>query len=300
MHQGFKSGFVIILGRPNVGKSTLLNRLVGSKVAIISDKPQTTRNRINGIVTTDRAQIIFMDTPGIHKPKHKLGQYMVKTAISSLEEADCILYLVDASAEIGPGEEWIQNLLKSVNTPVFLGINKIDLINKQRLAEVITALTSSQSFAEVVPLSAATGENTGLLIELLIKYLPEGPKYYPEDAVTDRPEEFVVAEFIREKVLQATRDEVPHAVAVVVEEMEDRERLLYISANIFVERESQKGIIIGKGGQMLKEIGTLARHEIENLLNCKVFLELKVKVKKGWRKQEIALRQLGYSDKQVY
>jgi GTP-binding protein Era len=300
MAQGFKSGFVIIVGRPNVGKSTLLNRLVGSKVAIMSDKPQTTRNRIKGIVTTDKAQIIFIDTPGIHKPKHKLGEYMVRTATSSLDEADCILYLVDASAEIGPGEEWVQNILRDVKTPVFLGINKIDLVTKERLAEMITALTSDQSFAEVVPLSAATGENTELLLELLIKYLPEGPKYYPEDAVTDRPEEFVAAEFIREKILEVTKEEVPHAVAVAVEEMEDRGHLFYISANIFVERESQKGIVIGKRGQMLKEIGTLARRDLENLFNCKIFLELNVKVKKGWRKHEIALRQLGYTDKQVY
>lgn len=300
MHRGYKSGFVIIVGRPNVGKSTLMNRLVGSKVAIMSDKPQTTRNRISGIVTSEAAQIIFVDTPGIHKPQHKLGEYMVSTAIRSMDEADCILYLVDASVEIGAGEEFVQNILKQVNTPVFLGINKIDLISKPKLAEMIAILTSSMTFAEVVPLSASTGENTALLMELLIKYLPEGPKYYPDDVFTDRPEEFIASELIREKTLQVTRDEVPHSIAVAIKEMEDRDDLLYISADVFVERESQKGIIIGKGGQKLKEIGTLARQDMENLFGCKVFLELKVKVKKDWRRNEGSLRQLGYVKKEVY
>lgn len=300
MEQGFKSGFVIILGRPNVGKSTLLNRLVGSKVAIMSDKPQTTRNKITGILSTDEAQIIFFDTPGIHKPKNKLGEYMVSAALESLEEADCILYLVDASAEIGPGEAYIQNILDQVNTPVFLIINKIDLISKERLAAMIAALTYSRTFSEVVPVSASTGENTDLLVELLVKYLPEGPKYYPEDVVTDRPEEFIAAEFIREQILRATREEVPHAIAVGIEEMEDRNEMLYIYANIFVERDSQKGIVIGKGGGRLKEIGTGARQEMERLFGCKVYLDLRVKVKKDWRSREGSLRQLGYSQDELY
>lgn len=300
MDHGFRSGFVIILGRPNVGKSTLLNRFVGSKISIMSDKPQTTRNKINGILTTDAAQIIFIDTPGIHKPKHKLGEYMVSAALSSLKEADCILYLVDVSADIGAGEEYIQNILREVTTPVFLCINKIDMVNKERIAKMIAALAPSVNYTEVVPISAASGENTALLLELLIKYLPEGPKYYPEDAVTDKPEEFVVAELIREKILQATREEVPHSVAVGVEEMEDRNEVLHIFSSIFVERESQKGIIIGKGGRMLKTIGTLARQEIENLFGCKVYLELKVNVKKDWRMREGSLRQLGYSSNELY
>lgn len=292
---GFKSGFVLIVGRPNVGKSTLLNRLVGSKVAIMSDKPQTTRNKITGILTTEEAQIIFFDTPGVHKPKNKLGEYMVSTALESLREADCILYLVDAAAELGPGEEYIQGILDQVDTPVFLTINKIDLISKESLAELIVVLTSSRTFTEVIPVSAVTGENTDLLVDLLVQYLPEGPQYYPEDVVTDRPEEFVAAEFIREQVLQATREEVPHAIAIAIEEMEDRNEMLYIYANIFVERDSQKGIIIGKGGGKLKEIGTLARQEMEKIFGCKVYLELRVKVKKDWRSNEGSLRQLGYT-----
>lgn len=300
MEQGFKSGFAIILGRPNVGKSTLLNRLVGSKVAIMSDKPQTTRNKITGILTTDEAQIIFFDTPGIHKPKNKLGEYMVSAALESLEEADCILYIVDASAEIGPGEAYIQNILDQVNTPVFLVINKIDLISKERLAAMIASLTSSRTFSEVVPVSASTGENTDLFVELLVKYLPEGPRYYPEDVVTDRPEEFIAAEFIREQILRATMEEVPYAIAVGIEEMEDRNEMLYIHANIFVERDSQKGIIIGKGGGKLKEIGTFARQEMEKLFGCKVYLDLRVKVKKDWRSKEGSLRQLGYSPNELY
>ena len=301
MDQSFKSGFVIIVGRPNVGKSTLLNRLIGAKIAIMSDKPQTTRNRITGILTTEEDQLIFIDTPGIHKPKDKLGEYMVAAALRSLGEADCILYLVDASVDMGGGEAYVQDILRQVNTPVFLGLNKIDLVNKARLAQMITALTSSMTFTEVVPLSAATGENTLLLLDLLRKTLPEGPLYYPKDAITDRPEEFVAAELIREKILQATFDEVPHCIAVGIEAMLDKNELLEIFANIFVERDSQKGIIIGKGGQKLKEIGTLARLEMEKLFGCKVYLELKVKVKKDWRRNEGALRQLGYGgDNELY
>lgn len=300
MGQGFKSGFVIIVGRPNVGKSTLINHFVGSKIAIMSDKPQTTRNKINGILTTENSQIIFIDTPGIHKPKHKLGEYMVAAATRSLEEADCILYLVDASVEIGAGEQFMLELLRNVNTPVFLALNKIDLVEKPRIAEMITQLTANHSFSEVVPISAATGENVSVLLELLTEYLPEGPKYYPEDVVTDRPEEFIAAELIREKILLATRDEVPHAIAVEVQQMEDRDQILYISALIYVERDSQKGIIIGKSGQKLKEIGSLARQDMENLFGCRIFLDLRVKVKKDWRSHEGSLRQLGYTDEDVY
>lgn len=225
---------------------------------------------------------------------------MVATVIRSLEEADCILYLVDASVDIGPGEEYILNILQNVTTPVFLALNKIDLIAKPRLAKMITELTSARSFAEVVPVSAATGENVEVLLDLLTSYLPPGPKYFPQETITDRPEEFIAGELIREKILMMTRDEVPHAVAVEIEEMEDKDQVLYIGALIFVERESQKGIIIGKSGQKLKEIGTLARQDMERLLGCRVFLELKVKVKKDWRRHEVSLRQLGYTDEEVY
>jgi len=286
---------VSITGRPNVGKSTLLNHLVGTKVAIMSDKPQTTRNMIRGILTTENAQIVFIDTPGIHKPRNKLGEFMVNTAVRALEEVDLILYLVDASAEIGLGEYYIMGVLEKVDTHVFLVINKIDLVPKGKIAEIIQTLVSEFNFAEVVPVSAATGENADTLLKLLVDYLPEGPKYYPDDMVTDKPEQFIISELIREKVLQATRDEVPHSVAVQVEDIQDKGDIIYISVVIYAEKDSQKGIIIGKGGQKLKEIGFKARQEIENLFGGKVYLDLWVKVKKDWRKNDGVLRQFGYS-----
>ncbi|HBT20293.1 MAG TPA: GTPase Era [Peptococcaceae bacterium] len=294
MEKEFKSGFVSIIGRPNVGKSTLLNSLVGTKVAIMSDKPQTTRNKIRGILSTEDYQIIFIDTPGIHKPRHKLGEYMVASAVNSLEEVDLILFMVDVSEEIGPGDEYIINILKKVSTPVFLVINKIDLVKKTKIMEKIISLTSKFDFAEVVPVSAATRENLETLLKLIVQYMPQGPKYYPDDMVTDNPERFIIEEIIREKVLKTTRDEVPHSVAVQVEELNNKEDLTYIRATIYTEKDSQKGIIIGSKGQKLKEIGREARLEIENLFGNKVYLDLWVKVKKDWRKKEGALHQFGY------
>jgi len=294
LEKEFKSGFVSIIGRPNVGKSTLLNSLVGTKVAIMSDKPQTTRNKIRGILSTEDYQIIFIDTPGIHKPRHKLGEYMVASAVNSLEEVDLILFMVDVSEEIGPGDEYIINILKKVSTPVFLVINKIDLVKKTKIMEKIISLTSKFDFAEVVPVSAATRENLETLLKLIVQYMPQGPKYYPDDMVTDNPERFIIEEIIREKVLKTTRDEVPHSVAVQVEELNNKEDLTYIRATIYTEKDSQKGIIIGSKGQKLKEIGREARLEIENLFGNKVYLDLWVKVKKDWRKKEGALHQFGY------
>jgi len=293
--EGFRSGFVTIVGRPNVGKSTLLNRMVGQKIAIMSDKPQTTRNKIQGVFTHPEYQIVFIDTPGIHKPKHKLGEYMVEQAKSALAEVDCVLYVYDITQEFGTGEEYVLQLLAKVDTPVLLVINKIDLVPKTALLPVIQEMNERFSFREIVPVSAVTGENVGRLLEVIKNYLPEGPKYYPEGMVTDQPEQFIMAEIIREKVLQLTREEVPHSVAVKVEELIPRSQdLVYVGAVIYLEKESQKGIIIGKQGQMLKQIGQLARKEIENLLGGRIYLDLRVKVKPGWRRREEELRTLGY------
>lgn len=291
----FRSGFVTLMGRPNVGKSTLLNRIIGQKIAIMSDKPQTTRNKIQGVFTDQDAQIIFIDTPGIHKPKHKLGEYMVKQAQSALGEVDCILYIYDISQEFGPGEEYILQLLEGVQTPVILVINKIDLVAKETLLPFIEQMSERFSFDEIVPVSAVTGENTERLLEVIKEYLPEGPQYYPEEMVTDQPEQFIMAEIIREKVLQLTREEIPHSVAVKIENLIQRSRdLVYVGAVIYLERDSQKGIVIGKQGRLLKQIGQLSRQEIENLLGSRIFLDLRVKVKPGWRRREEDLRSLGY------
>ncbi|MBO2531433.1 GTP-binding protein Era [Planifilum fulgidum] len=293
-----KSGFVALIGRPNVGKSTLMNHVVGRKVAIMSDKPQTTRNRIRGIFTDERGQIVFLDTPGIHKPKSKLGEHLVQTARAALEEVDLILLLVDAEEGMGPGDRFIIEHLKQVETPVFLVVNKIDRVHPDALLPLIDSYRRLYSFKEVVPISALQGNNTGTLVDLIFRELPEGPAYYPADQVTDSPEQFIVAELIREKVLFLTREEIPHSVAVVVEEMiprQDRETV-YIRATIYAERPSQKGILIGKRGAMLKEVGRLAREEIERLLGNKVYLDLWVKVKKDWRNEEAYLRRFGYGD----
>lgn len=291
----YHSGFAAIIGRPNVGKSTLLNHLVGQKVAIMSDKPQTTRNKIRCVLTREDAQVVFIDTPGIHKPKHRLGEIMVESAISALREVDIILFLVEATSPPGPGDRFIIENLKQVKTPVFLVINKVDLVAKEELFPLIARYQGEMNFAEIIPLSALQGDNTSRLVELLVKNLPEGPQYYPEDMVTDHPERFVVAELIREKVLHLTNEEIPHAIAVDIEEMKERENgKVYILATIYVERESQKGILVGKGGAMSKKIGQLARSDIENLLGSKVFLELWVKVKKDWRNREGVLRSFGY------
>ncbi|CEP68221.1 GTP-binding protein Era [Moorella glycerini] len=295
MTADYVSGFAGLIGRPNAGKSTLLNRLVGRKIAIMSDKPQTTRNKILGVLTTDSYQIVFLDTPGIHKPQHQLGEYMVAVARNTLAEVDVVLYVVDAAVSPGAGEEYIIAQLKEVATPKILILNKIDLVDAATLEQREEFFRARLDFKAVQAVSALAGTNVAALPELISPFLPPGPQYYPPEMVTDQPEKFVMAELIREQVLRVTREEVPHAVAVVVEEIAQRPNdYLYVDAVIYVERDSQKGIIIGQGGQRLKEIGTQARQEMEALLGSKIFLNLRVRVKKNWRQQELALRQLGY------
>lgn len=290
-----KSGFVVIVGRPNVGKSTLLNRIVGQKIAIMSDKAQTTRNKIQGVYTTPEAQLIFIDTPGIHKPKHRLGDFMVETAYSALREVDAVLFMISADQKRGKGDDFIIERLKNVQSPVYLVINKIDKVHPDELLGIIEDYSSQMEFAQVVPISATEGNNVERLMEVLVDEMPEGPQYFPDDQVTDHPEYFIVSELIREKVLFLTRDEVPHSVAVVIDTMKRNENnKIHIQATIIVERDSQKGIIIGKGGKMLKDIGTKARRDIENLLGDKVFLELWVKVQKDWRDKRVYLQDFGY------
>lgn len=290
-----KSGFVAIVGRPNVGKSTLLNRIVGQKITIMSDKAQTTRNKIQGVYTTPEAQLIFIDTPGIHKPKHRLGDFMVESAYSALREVDAVLFMISADQKRGRGDDFIIERLKNVQSPVYLIINKIDKVHPDELLGIIEDYSAQMPFAQVVPISATEGNNVDRLMEVLIAEMPEGPQYFPDDQVTDHPEYFIVSELIREKVLFLTRDEVPHSVAVVVDSMKRNENdKIQIQATIIVERDSQKGIIIGKGGKMLKEIGTKARKDIENLLGDKVFLELWVKVQKDWRDKRVYLQDFGY------
>ncbi|OKO91265.1 GTP-binding protein Era [Geobacillus proteiniphilus] len=296
--EGYKSGFVAIIGRPNVGKSTFLNRVIGQKIAIMSDKPQTTRNKIQGVYTDDDAQIIFIDTPGVHKPKHKLGDFMMKVALNALREVDLILFMVNAEEGFGRGEAFIIERLKEVDTPVFLVINKIDRVHPDELLPLIDRYKDLHPFAEIVPISALEGNNVDRLLEQIKERLPEGPQYYPPDQITDHPEQFIIAELIREKALHLTREEVPHSIAVVVERIERREGspTVYISAVIVVERDSQKGIIIGKQGRMLKEIGQRARADIEALLGSRVFLELWVKVQKDWRNRLSQLRDFGFRE----
>ncbi|WP_430615256.1 GTPase Era [Enterococcus sp. DIV1067f] len=290
-----KSGFVAIVGRPNVGKSTLLNRVVGQKIAIMSDKAQTTRNKIQGVYTTDDAQLIFIDTPGIHKPKHRLGDFMVETAYSALREVDVTLFMISADQKRGKGDDFIIERLRQSQMPVFLVINKIDKVHPDALLAIIEDYSSQMDFAEIVPISATEGNNFETLMKLLVDEMPEGPQYFPEDQITDHPEYFIVSELVREKVLLLTRDEVPHSVAVVVDSMKrDHNDKVHIQATIIVERDSQKGIIIGKGGKMLKQIGTKARLDIEHLLDDKVFLELWVKVQKDWRDKQTFLTDYGY------
>ncbi|MHA4091552.1 GTPase Era [Bacillus cereus] len=295
--KGYKSGFVSIIGRPNVGKSTFLNRIIGQKIAIMSDKPQTTRNKIQGVYTENDAQVIFIDTPGIHKPKHKLGDFMVKMAQTTLKEVDIVLFMVNAVEGFGRGEEFIIEKLKETKQPVFLVINKIDQLHPEKLLELIDQYRKLHEFAEIVPISALDGNNVDALIGTIKKYLPEGPQYYPDNQVTDHPERFIIAELIREKVLHLTREEVPHSVAVVIDAIQKREGgAVYINATIVVERASQKGIIIGKQGKMLKEVGKRARFDIEALLGSKVFLEVWVKVQKDWRNKMSQLRDLGFRE----
>lgn len=292
------SGFAAIVGRPNVGKSTLTNHLIGEKIAIMSDRPQTTRNKIMCIMNTDNAQIMFIDTPGIHKPHHKLGEYMVRTAESTLKEVDVILFVVDASEKRGAGEEYITELLQKVKTPVILVVNKIDkLQDKDKLFRIIDSYSKTYDFAAIVPVSALEDEEFPGLVAEITKHLPEGPVYFPDDMITDQPERVIAAEMIREKILLLTRDEIPHSIAVEVEEFKERDNDdVYIRATIFVERDSQKGIVIGAKGSLLKKIGQQARADIEGLLGCKVFLDLWVKVKADWRNKDKALKQFGYND----
>lgn len=291
-----KSGFVAVIGRPNAGKSTLINSLIGEKIAIMSDRPQTTRNRIMCILNTDNAQIMFIDTPGIHKPQHKLGEYMVKAAEGTLREVDVILFVVDVNERKGAGDDYIINDLKTVKTPVIFVANKIDkLSSMDKLLPIISSYTEAYDFEAVLPISALLDKEFTALEQEIIKHLPEGPNYFPEDMITDQPERVLVAELIREKVLKLTRDEIPHSIAVEIEEMKKREsEQLYIRAVIYAERESQKGILIGAKGFMLKEIGKQARRDIEPLLGNKVYLDLWVKVKPDWRNREQLLRQFGY------
>ena len=290
-----KSGFIAVIGRPNVGKSTLVNTLIGQKIAIMSDKPQTTQNRILCILTEPNAQFIFLDTPGIHKPKHKLGEYMVKAAEGTLKEVDAILFVVDATEKMGAGERYILERLQATKKPVILAVNKIDLIERAQSLPIIAGYTANYTFAGVVPISAKQEINLDSLLKELRKYLPAGPQYYPEDMVTDQPERLIAAELVREKVLHLTRDEVPHAIAVETDEMTTRPNGdVYVRATIYVERESQKGIVIGAKGALLKEVSTLARKDMEMMLGARVFLELWVKVKKDWRNRTGVLRNFGF------
>lgn len=296
--EGFKSGFISIIGRPNVGKSTFLNRVVGQKIAIMSDKPQTTRNKVQGVVTTEDSQMIFIDTPGIHKPKHKLGDFMMKVAKNTLKEVDLVLFMANADESLGKGDEFIMEMLGESGTPVILVLNKIDLIHPDELIGVIDSYRERMDFAEIVPISALQGNNVDRLMNVIKSYLPEGPQYYPADQVTDHPERFIISEMIREKVLHLTREEIPHSVAVVIERIAKREgqETVDVSATIIVERDSQKGIVIGKRGALLKEIGTRARQDIEMLLGSKVYLELWVKVQKDWRNRANQLREYGFRE----
>jgi GTP-binding protein Era len=292
----FKSGFIALIGRPNAGKSTLLNQILGQKLAIVSSKPQTTRNRILGVKNHPGGQIIFLDTPGIHQSKSRLNQYMVKTALNAYKEVDGICFLIEADDPGNPENHFILETLQEVTRPVFLLINKIDLVSKVELLPVIERYSRERSFGQIIPISALKGDGIDILLGELIKILPEGPQLFPEDMLTDLPERFLAAELIREKIFQMTREEIPYATAVEVEEFKEREEknLIVIKAVIQVERDSQKGILIGKKGAMLKEIGKQAREEMQALLGAKVFLELWVKVEKNWREDPGALRRLGY------
>lgn len=294
-----KSGFVSIIGRPNVGKSTFVNRVIGHKIAIMSDKAQTTRNKIQGVMTRDDAQIIFIDTPGIHKPKHKLGDYMMRVAKNTLSEIDAIMFMVNVNEDIGRGDEYIMEMLKNVKTPIFLVLNKIDLVHPDTLMPKIEQYQSYMDFTDIIPISVLEGLNVDHFIDVLKSFLPEGPKYYPDNQISDHPEQFVVSEIIREKILHLTSEEIPHAIGVNVDRMikEDEDRVR-IEATIYVERDSQKGIVIGKGGKKLKEVGKRARRDIEMLLGSKVYLELWVKVQRDWRNKVNFIRQIGYVEDQ--
>ena len=298
MQDNFKSGFVTLIGRPNVGKSTLMNHLIGQKIAITSNKPQTTRNKIQTVLTTDEGQIIFVDTPGIHKAKNKLGEYMVNVAEKSLNEVDVVLWLVEPSNFIGAGEQHIIEKLKRVKTPVVLVINKIDMVKKEEVFEFIETYSKQFEFADIVPVSARKGDNCDELVKVIMKYLPYGPMFYDEDTITDQPERQIVAELIREKALHSLQEEIPHGIAVAIDRMKMERRVMHIDATIICERDSHKGIIIGKQGAMLKKIGSTARYEIERLLDCKVNLKLWVKVQKNWRDSDFLMKNFGYREEE--
>lgn len=296
MKKDYKSGFVTLIGRPNVGKSTLMNHLIGQKIAITSNKPQTTRNRIQTVLTMEEGQIVFVDTPGIHKAKNKLGEYMVNIAERTLNEVDVVLWLVEPSTFIGAGEQHIAKQLKKVSTPVILVINKTDSVKKEEVVSAITAYKDIYDFAEIVPVSARNGDNTRELVGAVMKYLPYGPQFYDEDTVTDQPERQIVAELIREKALHALNEEIPHGIAVAIDQMKKKNKVMHIDATIICERDSHKGIIIGKQGNMLKKIGSTARFEIEKMLECQINLKLWVKVKKDWRDSEYLMKNFGYRE----
>lgn len=295
----YKSGFAALIGRPNVGKSTLMNRLIGQKIAITSNKPQTTRNRIQTVLTTQEGQIVFLDTPGIHKSKNRLGEYMVNVAERTLEDVDVILWLVEPSNFIGAGERHIIEQLKKVKTPVILVINKTDTVKREAVLEFIDTYRRELDFQEIVPVSALRGDNTDELVKCILKYLPYGAAFYDEDTITDQPMRQIVAELIREKALRLLEEEIPHGIAVSIESMKEGGNICHIEATIVCEKESHKGIIIGKGGQMLKKIGSSARREIEELLEMKVNLQLWVKVKKDWRDSDFLLKNFGYNPKDI-
>lgn len=295
MRADYKSGFVTLIGRPNVGKSTLMNYLIGQKIAITSNKPQTTRNRIQTVLTTEEGQIVFVDTPGIHKAKNKLGEYMVNVAERTLNEVDVVLWLVEPTTFIGAGEKHIAEQLGKVKTPVILVINKVDMVKKEDIFTFIDAYRKIYDFAEIVPVSARNGDNTDELVKVILKYLPYGPQFYDEDTITDQPERQIVSELIREKALHCLNDEIPHGIAVAIDSMKYRRKIVDIDATIICERDSHKGIIIGKQGAMLKKIGSTARFEIEKMLECKVNLQLWVKVKKDWRDSDFLIKNFGYT-----
>ncbi|TFB24837.1 GTPase Era [Filobacillus milosensis] len=298
MNDNFRSGFIAIIGRPNVGKSTFMNQVLGQKIAIMSDKPQTTRNKIQGVYTTDHSQFVFIDTPGIHKPKHRLGDFMVQSSINALNEVDLVMFMVNAKEGFGRGDQFIIDKLKNVNQPIFLVINKIDEVHPDELLPMIEEYKNKLNFQEIIPISALNGNNVNRLLEVMEGHLPEGPQFYPEDHITDHPERFIISELVREKVLHHTREEIPHSIAVVIEGIQGQENsdVIDVQATIIVERKSQKGIIIGKQGQMLRQIGSEARKDIENLLGSKVYLELWVKVQKDWRNKMHQLRDFGYNE----
>lgn len=301
MEQSTKSGFVTLVGRPNVGKSTLMNRIIGQKIAITSNKPQTTRHRIQTVYTDKRGQIVFVDTPGIHKAKNKLGEYMVSAAERTFKEVDVILWLVEPTDYIGAGEQHIAEQLRNVKTPVILIINKIDTVKKEELLHFIDTYRKVMDFAEIIPASALKGDNEDVIKDMIFKYLPYGPMFYDEDTITDQTERQIVAELIREKGLRCLDEEIPHGIAVAIDRMKERPggKIIDIDATIVCERDSHKGIIIGKGGAMLKKIGSAARYEIEKMLDCKVNLKLWVKVKKEWRDSDFLMKNFGYDKKEV-